>query len=157
MNETRQYCTFKLDSHLLGVAVDQVQEVVRAHELTPVPLAAPAVRGLINLRGQIVLGVDLRACLGMKPPPENATPMNVVVRAGERLVSLVVDEIGDVLELKPASFDRPPTTVERVGRALFSGVCKLERGLLLILDVDQAVQQAAIPGDPTERNTEIHP
>ena len=58
MRETQQFCTFKLDSHLLGVAVEQVQEVMRAQELTPVPLAAAAVRGLIDLRGQIVLAVD---------------------------------------------------------------------------------------------------
>jgi purine-binding chemotaxis protein CheW len=154
MPETRQFCTFKLDSHLLGVAVEQVQEVMRAQELTPVPLAATAVRGLINLRGQIVLAVDLRACLGVAASPESSTQMNVVVRAGERLVSLVVDEIADVLDLAPAAFERPPSTVEGVGRALFSGVYKLERGLLLILDVNQAAAQAAATVDQTERTME---
>ena len=93
-----QYCTFRLGGHLFGVPVETVQEVLRQQELTKVPLSSPEVRGLINLRGQIVVTVDLRCRIGL---PERAgdTPVtNVVVRTSEGATSLLVDEIGDVLE-----------------------------------------------------------
>ena len=139
MADSRQFCTFRLDGHFLGVEVERVQEVIRYQEMTPVPLAAAAVSGLINLRGQIVTAVDLRQCLGMPPRPEGKLPMNVVVRANERAVSLLVDEIGDVLDVPGDSFEQSPTTLDKVDRSLFTGVYKLDDKLLLVLDTDKAV------------------
>jgi purine-binding chemotaxis protein CheW len=74
MNETRQYCTFHLDGLFFGVEVSQVQEVLRYQDMTRVPLAPPMVRGLINLRGQIVTAFDLRQRLGMPPRPADEMP-----------------------------------------------------------------------------------
>lgn len=145
MSESRQFCTFRLDGHFLGVEVERVQEVIRYQEMTPVPLAAAAVSGLINLRGQIVTAVDLRQCLGMPPRPEGKLPMNVVVRANERAVSLLVDEIGDVLDVPGDSFEQSPTTLDKVDRSLFTGVYKLDGKLLLVLDTDKAVARGITP------------
>ena len=139
MAESRQFCTFRLDGHFLGVEVERVQEVIRYQEMTPVPLAAAAVSGLINLRGQIVTAVDLRQCLGMPPRPDGKLPMNVVVRANERAVSLLVDEIGDVLDVPGDAFEQSPTTLDKVDRSLFTGVYKLDDKLLMVLDTDKAV------------------
>ncbi len=139
MSERRQFCTFRLDGHFLGVEVERVQEVIRYQEMTPVPLAAAAVSGLINLRGQIVTAIDLRQCLGMPPRPEGELPMNVVVRANERAVSLLVDEIGDVLDVPVDSFEESPSTLDSVDRSLFAGVYKLDGELLLVLDTEKAV------------------
>ena len=145
MSESRQFCTFRLGGHFLGVEVERVQEVIRYQEMTPVPLAAAAVSGLINLRGQIVTAVDLRQCLGMPPRPEGKLPMNVVVRANERAVSLLVDEIGDVLDVPGDSFEQSPTTLDKVDRSLFTGVYKLDGKLLLVLDTDKAVARGITP------------
>jgi purine-binding chemotaxis protein CheW len=145
MSDSQQFCTFRVDGHFLGVEVERVQEVIRYHEMTKVPLAAPAVSGLINLRGQIVTAVDLRRCLGMPERPEGKLPMNVVVRANDRAVSLLVDEIGDVVDVPADSFERPPTTVDRVDRALFTGVYKLEDKLLLVLDTERAIAWGLAP------------
>jgi purine-binding chemotaxis protein CheW len=145
MSESRQFCTFRLDGHFLGVEVERVQEVIRYQEMTPVPLAAAAVSGLINLRGQIVTAVDLRQCLGMPPRPEGKLPMNVVVRANERAVSLLVDEIGDVLDVPGDAFEQSPTTLDKVDRSLFTGVYKLDDKLLLVLDTDKAVARGITP------------
>src|SRR5215813_3657652 len=98
-NTTRQFCTFHVGNLFLGIEVQQVQEVIRYLEMTRVPLAADAVMGLINLRGQIVTAIDLRRRLQIAPRPFDEQPMNVVVRDGENAVSLLVDRIGDVLEL----------------------------------------------------------
>lgn len=80
MSLERQFCTFHLDSLFLGIEVLRVQEVIRAQPMTHVPLAPPAVKGLINLRGQIVTAIDLRDRFGLPPLPSEQAPMNVVVR-----------------------------------------------------------------------------
>lgn len=133
---TRQLCTFSLGDLLFGVDVTNVQEVIRYQEMTCVPLAPAIIRGLINLRGQIVTAIEMRARLGL-PEREGALPMNVVVRTSDGVVSLLVDEIGDVLEVEERVFERPPETMSGTFRELVSGVYKLDRQLLLLLDVEK--------------------
>ncbi len=139
MSEQKQFCTFYLDNHMFGVKVEQVQEVFRYQEMTKVPLAPPVVRGLINLRGQIITAIDLRQRLGMEPLPEDKLPMNVVVRTKDGVVSLLVDEIADVLEVSEETHERPPETIPNEVRQLVLGVYKLSGKLLLILDSEKAV------------------
>jgi len=143
MSEAKQFTTFKLDQLLFGVEVKQVQEVIRYQEMTRVPLASPVVRGLINLRGQIVTALDLRRRLEMPDRAANKLPMNVVVRSGEEAVSLLVDEIGDVLEVEESAFAPPPETLQGEARKLIRGAYKLEDQLLLMLDTEKAVTLAA--------------
>jgi purine-binding chemotaxis protein CheW len=139
MSSEQQYCTFYLDGLFFGVEVRKVQEVIRYQEMTRVPLAPPVIRGLINLRGQIVTALDLRRRLSLSPRPQDQLPMNVVVRTDEGAVSLLVDEIGDVLEVTDETFERPPETIDGVARELIRGVYKLRERLLLILDTEKAV------------------
>jgi purine-binding chemotaxis protein CheW len=139
MASSCQFCTFLVDGILLGVDVLDVQEVIRHHEMTKVPLAPTVVRGLINLRGQIVTAIDLRARLGLRSRPSGELPMNVVVRTEDGAVSLLVDEIGDVLEIDDDSFEKPPETIKGAARELIDRVSKLNGRLLLALDVKKAV------------------
>lgn len=141
--QDRQFCTFRLDQMHFGVEVLRVQEVIRFQEMTRVPTAPPVISGLINLRGQIVTAIDLRARLDLPPLPPERKPMNVVVRTADGVVSLLVDEIGDVVSVSGADFERPPETIHGIGRELISGVYKLKGHLLLILDTDRAVDLAA--------------
>lgn len=139
---TRQYCTFHLDGSLFGVEVGHVQEVLRDQEMTPVPLAPDVVRGLINLRGQIVTAIDLRRRLGRAPLADGARPMNVVVRSDEGAVSMLVDDIGDVLEVAGDVLERPPENISARSRDLLRGVIQRERDLLLVLDIDRTLAVA---------------
>lgn len=134
-----QYCTFYLDGLFFGVDVQRVQEVLRHQTLTPVPLAPPTVRGLINLRGQIVTALDLRQRLGMPPRVSEKPPMNIVIRSDEEAVALLVDEIGEVVDVEEGRFERPPETLQGPARELIPGAYKLDARLLLILDVDRAI------------------
>lgn len=127
-----QYCTFWVDELYLGIDALTVQEVLRNPGLTPVPLAPPAVRGLINLRGQIVTAIDLGARLGRTP---TARRMNVVVRSREGSVSLLVDKIADVVQVPRSGHEDVPTTLTGVARDQLKATCPLEDSLLLILDV----------------------
>jgi purine-binding chemotaxis protein CheW len=132
------FCTFYVDGMYFGVDVMEVQEVIRYQEMTDVPLAPDIVRGLINLRGQIVTAIDLRKRLGIEAE-RTELPMNVVIRSGDEAVSLLVDEIGDVVETDPADREDPPPTLAGPARELVASTYKLPGRLLLILDVDRAL------------------
>src|SRR5205085_1017364 len=134
---TRRLCTFTLGPLFLGVDVMEVQEVIRAQDMTPVPLAHAAIKGLINLRGQIMTAVDLRQKLQLEPRPHDQRPMNVVVQFEGDVVSLLVDEIGDVLEVQEADFEPMPETVSVLARHLVQGAYKLHDRLLLRLDLQK--------------------
>lgn len=140
MTASSQYCTFFLDGLFFGVDVQKVQEVIRYQEMTSVPLAPRVIRGLINLRGQIVTAIDLRRRLGLQDRSADKLPMNVVVRGDEGVVSLLVDEIGDVQEVEASCFERVPETLQAPARNLVQGVYKLKNRLLLILDTELAIQ-----------------
>jgi purine-binding chemotaxis protein CheW len=137
-----QLCTFYLDGLFFGVEVQKVQEVIRYQEMTRVPLASPVVRGLINLRGQIVTAIDLRRRLELSERPAGQRPMNVVVRADDGPISLLVDEIGEVVEVEEKAFEDPPRTLQGVARELIRGAYKLEDRLLLVLDTEQSITVA---------------
>ena len=144
MSDEKQFCTFYLDNLFFGVEVLQVQEVFRYQDMTAVPLAPPAVKGLINLRGQIITAIDLRRRLGLGGPPQGKSPMNVVARTSEGVVCLLVDEIGDVLEVPAENYERVPDAVNEITRELVKGVYKLKDQLLLILDTEKAVQVESV-------------
>ena len=139
MDDDRQYCTFFVGGHYFGVDVLKVQEVIRYQEMTRVPLAPPEVAGLINLRGQIVTAIDLRRRLELGNRPAEQTPLNVVVHTEDGAVSLLVDEIGDVLKVSETLFEPPPETLRGTARELIRGAYKLDDRLLLILDTERTV------------------
>jgi purine-binding chemotaxis protein CheW len=149
MSDSKQYSTFFLNGLFLGVEVRKVQEVIRYQEMTRVPLAPAMIEGLINLRGQIVTAIDLRRRLELPSRPEGQLPMNVVVRSDDGAVSLLVDEIGDVVEIQDEAYERPPETLKGVARELVTGVYKLKERLLLILDTERTVNLAANYSKPT--------
>jgi purine-binding chemotaxis protein CheW len=134
-----QFATFTVDGVLFGVEVKSVQEVLLYQPMTRVPLAPAIVSGLINLRGQIVTAVDLRQRMGLRPRPAGVLPMNVVLRGDDGAVSLLVDDIGDVLTVSPEQAEPLPETLQHLGCELIKGVYKLGGRLLLILDGASAI------------------
>lgn len=147
MANENQYCTFYLDGSFFGVEVGRVQEILRHQEMTPVPLAEGHIEGLINLRGQIMTAVDLRTRVALPPRGADAQPINVVIRRGEDPVSLLVDEIGDVIRPGHELFEEAPDNTDPRFRELLRGVYKLEDRLLLVLDVDRVLQMQPIGRD----------
>ena len=142
MASVRQFCTFSVNDLLLAIDVLEVQEVIRYQDMTRVPTAPPVVRGLINLRGQIVTAIDLRCRLGLPPAAVDQRPMNVVIRTDDGAVSLLVDEIGEVIELADQKLERPPETVPATIRELVTGIIMLEGRLLLLLDTARVMDFA---------------
>ena len=135
----QNYCTFYLDKYYFGIEVEQVQEIIRFQEITPVALAPEVVKGLINLRGQIVTAVDLRILLELPERAEGEVPMNIVVRTPLGAFSLLADRIGDVLELSDDSFEAPPDNLTGMARELIQRAYKLDNGLLLTMAIKKLV------------------
>jgi len=142
MPQSSQFCTFYLEKLLFGVELKGVQEVIRSLITTDVPLAPDAVAGLMNLRGQIVTAIDLRQRLALPPRSGDSAPMNVVIRSEEGAVSLLVDAVGDVVEVDHGTFEPPPDTLQGKVRHLILGVHKLPGCLLHVLDVERACRMA---------------
>jgi len=139
-----QLCTFRLDGTAYGIDIERVLEVVRRPPITRVPLAPPPVCGLINLRGQIVPVVEPRLCLGLAGAGGEGGFV-IVVRGAEEPVGLLVDEIGDVLDVDPAAFEPAPATVSRAGGEAVRGVHKQEDALLVSLDLERVLERAWTP------------
>jgi purine-binding chemotaxis protein CheW len=146
LTDVAQYCTFRIDDLFFGVDVDEVQEVLRHQPMTPVPRASEAVHGLINLRGQIVTAVDLRNRLGLEPRGDGSLPMNVIVRSRGEVISLLVDDIGDVIDAHGLAVEPPPSNMPAEVHDVVLGVRPLPDSLLLVLDADRAVDVAAGTG-----------
>jgi purine-binding chemotaxis protein CheW len=135
-----QFVTFRAGNLFFGVDVLQVQEIIRYQAMTPVPLAPTAVEGLINLRGQIIAALDLRSILKIHKESSDAKPMNVVVRAGDETVSLLVDSIGDVVNINSDEFESTPETIVSHIRNILHGVFKLKHELLLVLNTKACLE-----------------
>jgi purine-binding chemotaxis protein CheW len=134
-----QYATFWIEDLFFGIDVLLVQEIIRYLEITGVPMAPEVVKGLINLRGQIVTAVDMRRRLGLPSRAGEVTPLNMVVRSDDGAVSLLVDEIGDVLEVTPDSYEGPPDNMRKEQREMIDGVYKLDGRLLLVLNTERVL------------------
>ncbi|MCA9494504.1 MAG: purine-binding chemotaxis protein CheW [Myxococcales bacterium] len=137
------WVTFTVGGLHLALPVQRVEEVLRRHQVTRIPLAPHGVAGLMNLRGQLVLAIDLRARIGVFPRDPDAQPMHVVVSVGGSTYGLLVDEIGDVLDLEVDVHDAVPDRIRGDLRHLLTGVLRLPDHLLLALDVERVIREIA--------------
>jgi purine-binding chemotaxis protein CheW len=131
-----EYVTFYLKNHLLGIPVALVQEVIPRQKVTKIPRAEAEIRGLMNLRGQIVTVVNLRRKLGFEDgDPESH--MNVIIDLEGELLSLEVDSVGDVLPVSRGRLLAPPPTLDRAWQESCENVVQLEEGLLIIVGAEK--------------------
>lgn len=136
----RRYCAFKLKEHLFGLEVSHVQEIVRHNDYTPVPLAPPGIAGLMNLRGQILMAVDLRGRLGMEPRDRSEESINLILRTGETPVSVLVDDVRDIVEAEEDRRRAPPPHLQGEIGACAEWVLQLEKQTMVILDPNKVLE-----------------
>jgi len=139
LSAAQEFVTLRLAGQLLGIPVLQVHDVLKAQNMTAVPVAPHWIAGLINLRGRIVTCIDLRARLGLPPASEEevTTGMSVVVEQDGEPYSLLIDQVGDVLKLSTDAYERNPVTLESTWSEVSAGVYRLEKELLVVLDVER--------------------
>lgn len=133
--------TFRVGPQWFGVAVLQVQEVIGHQRIARVPLAPLGVAGLLNLRGQIVTAIDLHQRLEISRSPSESL-MNVVVRDGDELFALVVDEVGDVAAVAPDALEALPPSLDGAWARICVGVIRMDHGLLAIVDVTRLLDES---------------
>ncbi len=141
MSTLQQFCTFYVNTYYFGVDVLKVQEVILNQTITPVPLADNTIEGLINLRGDIVTAINLRKRLNGDQNTDSEDMKIVVVYTAEGAVSLLVDEIGDVIEVSSDQLEPVPDNIKNA--KLITGVYKLDNNLLHILDIESATNVGA--------------
>lgn len=132
----QQVCTFYLEDTCFGLNIEDVQEIIRAPEPVPVPLAPADVDGLINLRGQIITVINLkqRLKLNTHPASRNTSEYNIVIRLDNETVSLGIDRLDDILDFSDAEFEPPPATLQGTLRPFLQGAYPLIHQFVLVLD-----------------------
>jgi purine-binding chemotaxis protein CheW len=139
LEQEQKFVTMRVEGQVFGIAVKAVQDVLRRQRIAHVPLAPRVVAGSLNLRGRIVTAIDMRVRLGMPPFEDISAAMHVVVEYKNELYSLVVDGVGDVLNLPMKNFEKAPSNLSESWRNLAVGVFKLDKQLLVILDVHHII------------------
>ncbi len=139
-----QLSTFMVGRYLFGVDVTLVQEIMRVRSITPVPLSAPEIAGLINLRGEVLTAVDLRIRFGLDSAESSTNPVNIVVRVDDEPISLLVDAIDGVVEVSNLPFEATPSTVDEKARDLILGAYTLPDRLLLALDARKVLSDLEV-------------
>lgn len=145
MSEVRRFCSFHLCGHLLGIEVEHVREVLRHHGVTRIPLAPQGVVGLLNLRGQIVTVVDLAICLGLEREPWRQA-FGVLLREPWEGVCLLVERVGEVVEVGDDIFESAPETLPAAMQPRIKGVYKLPDALLEVLDPGEVIPRVEAAG-----------
>lgn len=134
-----QFATFYVGDILLGIDIRNVQEINRQLTVTEVPHSKDYVRGVINLRGDVATVIDLRTILGLPIAERTRDSRNLVVNSNGEAIGFWVDRISDIHTLSSDQISPPPTKVDGVDGSLFKGVFKLEKEMLIILNVEEVL------------------
>ena len=149
------WATFKLADELFAVPVEEVQEVLMHQPLTPIPLAPAHIVGLLNLRGQIMPAIDLRRRLHFAPLTSEHSGSIIVLKSRGHMVSLLVDEIGDVLPLAHSLWRPTPDTLPARHRIFVFGICPTQGEIVLGLRVDTLSGDDELPGEAASRLSDL--
>jgi len=133
-----EYVTATVGGQLFGLPIARVQDVFVLGRLTRVPLAAPEIAGVLNLRGRIVTAIDMRRRLDLAPG-EVRRRMAIGIESKGESYGLLVDAIGEVLNLPSSGREGNPVHLEARLARVSAGVHRLEDRLMVVLDVDRVL------------------
>lgn len=142
--DLEDFVTFFVADQMFGIPVLKVQDILTPDSIASIPLAPPEVRGSINLRGRIVTVIDVRVRLGLETHEleSGVSAMGVTVEHDNDLYTLLVDRIGDVVGLSNDTYEKNPATLDPQWREFSVGVYRLEKQLMVVLDIDQMLDIA---------------
>ncbi len=142
-HKTIDFLTVLIAKQRFGIPILQVQDVLGQLTVTKIPLAPPEVAGSLNLRGRIVTAIDVRKKLNIEDLQESglsAPKMSVVVEHEAQLYSLIIDSVGDVMTLRDDDLEANPPTLDASWRDISAGIFRLDKELLVVLDVPKLLQ-----------------
>ena len=134
---TLQLVSFRLAQEEYGVEITRVREIILMGEITRVPQTPHFVKGLINLRSTVIPVIDLRARFGLTEAEVTDESRIMVVNVAGKTIGIVVDAVSEVLRVSSDQIAPPPPTVVSLGTEYLTGLVKLEKQLLLLLDIDR--------------------
>jgi purine-binding chemotaxis protein CheW len=134
-----QYVTVSIGGQLFGLPINKVHDVFVPESMTRVPLSANEVAGVLNLRGRIVTAINMRRRLGLPPREGNHGIMAVGIEYRGESYGLIIDEVGEVLNLDAASREANPANLDRRWAEISGGVHRLSGQLMVILDVERVL------------------
>jgi purine-binding chemotaxis protein CheW len=138
-NTAAEYVTVMLGGQLFGLPISRVQDVFKPDRLTRVPLAPPEIAGVLNLRGRIVTAIDMRGRLALPERDGKRPPMAIGIECRGESYGLVIDAVGEVVTLDDTAREPNPVNLGAALARISAGVHRLERRLLVILDVDRVL------------------
>jgi purine-binding chemotaxis protein CheW len=136
---TSQLVVFSLANEEYGVAIGQVQEIIRPQGITRIPGMPTFIEGVINLRGKIIPIIDLRDRFGLAQKEADSNTRVVVAEVSSQTVGLVVDSVSEVLRLANDAIDPLPPTITNIDGEYLKGVGKLDRRLIILLDLEKVL------------------
>jgi purine-binding chemotaxis protein CheW len=140
---TLQLVSFHLGSEFYGIEITKVREIILITGITRIPQTPHYLKGLINLRSTVIPVIDLRALFGLPEVAMTDESRIMVLQANGRTIGIVVDAVSEVLRVKHEQIAPPPPTVERLGRDYLTGLVKLDKHLLILLDIDRILGDEA--------------
>jgi len=136
MKEELQLVIFKIGNEEFGVPINQVREIVRLIQITPIPRAPSFIEGVVNLRGQVLAVIDLAKKLNLKSNPRSEKTRIIVVEVDNNTVGMIVDEVTEVLKLPSENVKETPEVIAtQIKQEYLKGIGKLEDRLLILIDL----------------------
>jgi len=132
-----QLVSFRLAQEEYGIEITQVQEIILMGEITRVPQTPPFIKGLINLRSTVIPIVDLRLRFGLAEQDATDETRIMVVNVQGKTLGIIVDAVSEVLRVSNDQIAPPPPTVAGLGKEYLTGLVRLERRLLILLEIDR--------------------
>jgi purine-binding chemotaxis protein CheW len=142
-SESREFVTLTIGGQWFGIPVLSVEDVLDHRDVARIPLADRMIAGYINLRGRIVTVIDMRKRLGLPPRADDQPGMNVVVERDGNLYSLLIDAVGEVMEVPSEMYEKNPATVDPLWRDFSEGIYRLENQLLIVLNVEKLLDMGS--------------
>ncbi len=130
-----EVCSVRAGETIFAVPIMRILEILGTPTIQPVPLAPACIGGIVHYRGEVLTAVCLRSLLGL--PPYDGAPGVLVLEGPGGYFGLLVDAVGEVLTVLSEATRATPSTLDDRRKALFAGACKLENGLLVMLDPDR--------------------
>jgi purine-binding chemotaxis protein CheW len=146
MSIMTDFVTFYVGGHYFGISVADVLELNRNMDITPVPKSPKIIRGVTNLRGQLVAAIDMHERLKLETTASKQESLSIILQCDGYLIAILVDDVGEILSLEAENFEPPPTNFSKAAKALIIGVYKLPEKLLLILNaklIDEHLEQSS--------------
>lgn len=131
-----EFVTFFIGEQIFGIPVSDIHEVFHPQSITRVPLAPPEIRGVLNLRGRIVTAIEVREKLNLPPlEQDQESLMAIGVEINDESYGLIIDRVGDVLQLPVSQSEAVPMNMDPVWNKFTNEIYRLENQLLVILDI----------------------